>query len=82
MALTNNLLLCFENLCMYIARNHNYPTAVFFSFVYRFLQDLNKVVVVDDDDDDDDDDYYYYFQSPGFFNLLFPVFVQFAKYDF
>ena len=50
--------------------------------MYRSLQDLNKVVVVDDDDDDDDDDYYYYFQSPGFFNLLFPVFVQFAKYDF
>ena len=57
---------------MYIARNYNYPTAVFFSFVYRFLQDFNKVVVVDDDDDDDY--YYYYFQSPRFFNLLFPVF--------
>ena len=42
--------------------------------MYRFLQDFNKVVVVDDDDDDDDDDDYYYFQSPGFFNLLFPVF--------
>ena len=58
---------------MYIARNYNYPTAVFFSFVHRFLQDFNKVVVVVDYDDDDDD-YYYYFQSPGFFNLLFPVF--------
>ena len=55
---------------MYIARNYNYPTAVFFSFVYRILQDFNKVVVVVVDDDD----YYYYFQSPGFFNLLFPVF--------
>ena len=29
---------------MYMARNYNYPTAVFFSFVYRFLQDVNKVV--------------------------------------
>ena len=63
---------------MYIARNYNYPTAVFFSFVYRILQDFNKVVVVVDDDDDDD-----YFQSPSFFNLLFPeFFVQFAKYKF
>ena len=26
--------------CMYMTRNYNYPTAVFFSFVYRFLQDL------------------------------------------
>lgn len=40
--------------------------------MYRILQDFNKVVVVVDDHDDDDDDYY--FQSPGFFNLLFPVF--------
>ena len=24
--------------------NYNYPTAVFFSSVYRFSQDLNKVV--------------------------------------
>ena len=24
---------------------------------------------------DDDDNYYCYFQSPGFFNLLFPVFL-------
>ena len=43
--------------------------------MHRFLQDFNKVVVVVDDDDDDDDDDYYYFQSPGFFNLLFPVFL-------
>ena len=27
-------------LCMYMARNYNYRTAVFFSFVCRFLQDL------------------------------------------
>ena len=23
--------------CMYLVRNYNYPTAVFFSFVYRFF---------------------------------------------
>ena len=38
--------------CMYKARNYNYPTAVFSSFVYRFLQDFNKVV---------DYSMYYYF---------------------
>ena len=27
--------------CMYKARNYNYSTAVFSSFVYRFLQDFN-----------------------------------------
>ena len=37
-----------------MVRNYNYPTAVFFSFVYRFLQDFIKV------DNDDDDDYYHY----------------------
>ena len=37
---------------MYKARNYNYPTAVFSSFVYRFLQDFNKVV---------DYSMYYYF---------------------
>ena len=31
--------------CMYMARNYNYPTAVFFSFVYRFLQDLIKMLI-------------------------------------
>ena len=31
--------------CMYLVRNYNYPTAVFFSFVYRFFYKiLNKVV--------------------------------------
>ena len=43
-----------------MVRNYNYPTAVFFSFVYRFLQDFIKV-------DNDDDDYYYhyhYYESP------------------
>ena len=30
---------------MYVARNYNYPTAVFFSFVYRFLQDLIKMLI-------------------------------------
>ena len=27
--------------CMYMPRNYNYLTAVFFSFVYRFLQDVD-----------------------------------------
>ena len=37
---------------IYMARNYNYPTAFFFSFVYKFLKDVNKVV---------DLLYYYYY---------------------
>ena len=82
MALTNNLLLCFENLCMYTARNHNYPTAVFFLLCIGFYKTLIKllllmmmmmmmiiIIII-------------------IFNLLvslifcFQFFVQFAKYNF
>ena len=43
-----------------MVRNYNYPTAVFFSFVYRFLQDFIKV----DNDDDDYYDHYQYYENP------------------
>ena len=33
-------------LCMYMARNYNYPTAVFFPFAYSFLQDLIKMLIM------------------------------------
>ena len=36
---TNSYYFSLRISCIYMARNYNYPTAVFFSFVYRFLQD-------------------------------------------
>ena len=42
----NNKLLCFENLCMYIARNYNYPTAVFFLLCIGFYKTLIKLLLL------------------------------------
>ena len=39
-----------------MVRNYSYPTAVFFSFVYRFLQDFIKVDNDDDYDNDNDNE--------------------------
>ena len=50
---------------MYKARNYNYPTAVFSSFVYRFLQYFNKVV-----------DYYFFQMSDAYFSCRPSVYLS------
>ena len=55
------MLLVYEfHVYVHMVRNYNYPTAVFFSFLYRFLRDFIKV----DNDDDDDYYHYHYYENP------------------